>query len=110
MISMGYRQSQCDHTLFIKDFPKGKLTQFLVYVDDIIVVGDHEHEKQILKEKLAAHSKMKDLEKLKYFLKIEVVYSKTSIFISQIKHIIDLLKETSMIDCKTTRVPIEQKP
>jgi len=33
-----------------------------------MIVGDDEHEKQILKEKLAAQFDMKDLGKLKYFL------------------------------------------
>ncbi|RDX61249.1 hypothetical protein CR513_60537, partial [Mucuna pruriens] len=37
MISLGYRQSQGDHTLFIKHSPNGKLTLLLVYVDDMIV-------------------------------------------------------------------------
>jgi len=105
---MGYRQSHGDHTLFIKHSQEGKLTLHLVYVDDMIVAGDDEHEKQILKEKLAAQFEMKDLGKLKYFLGIEVAYSKKGIFISQQKYVIDLLKETGMINCKTTGVPIEQ--
>jgi len=108
MISRGYRQSQGDHTLFIKHSQEGKLTLLLVYVDDMIVAEDDEHEKQILKEKLVAQFEMKDLGKLKYFLGIEVSYSKKGIFISQRKDVIDLLKETGMINCKTTGVPIEQ--
>jgi len=61
-----------------------------------------------LKEKLVAQFEMKDPGKLKYFLKIEVAYSKKDIFISQRKYVLDLLKEICMIDCKTTEVPIEQ--
>ncbi|RDY02078.1 hypothetical protein CR513_14516, partial [Mucuna pruriens] len=53
MISLGYRQSQGDHTLFIKYSPNGKLTLLLVYVDDMIVTGDDEIAKLNLKEKLA---------------------------------------------------------
>jgi len=34
----------------------------LVYADDMIVARDDEHEKQILKEKLATQFEMKDLE------------------------------------------------
>ncbi|RDY10677.1 hypothetical protein CR513_04769, partial [Mucuna pruriens] len=49
MISLGYRKSQDDHTLFIKQSPYGKLTFFLVYVDDMIVIGDDEIEKLTLK-------------------------------------------------------------
>ncbi|XP_057720233.1 uncharacterized mitochondrial protein AtMg00810-like [Arachis stenosperma] len=51
---------------------------------------------------------MKDLGKLKYFLGIEVAYSRQGIFISQRKYILDLLKEIGKLDCKITRVPIEQ--
>ncbi|RDX75990.1 hypothetical protein CR513_44073, partial [Mucuna pruriens] len=40
MISLGYRQSQGDHTFFIKHSPYGKLTLILVYVDNMIVIGD----------------------------------------------------------------------
>lgn len=39
---------------------------------------------------------------------MEVAYSKQGIFISQRKYVLDLLKETSKLGCKSTRVPIEQ--
>ncbi|RDX92968.1 hypothetical protein CR513_24839, partial [Mucuna pruriens] len=97
-----------DHTLFIKHSPDGKLTLLLVYVDDMIVIGDYEIEKLTLKEKLATQFEMKELGKLKYFLGIEVAYSKQGIFISQRKYVLDLLKETRKLGCKTLGVPIEQ--
>jgi len=102
MVSLGYRQSQGGHSLFIKYSQSGKLTLLLVYVDDMIITGDDEIEKQNLRERLAAQFEMKDLGKLKYFLGIE------SIFISERKYILDLLKETGKLGCKTTGVPIEQ--
>ncbi|RDX87111.1 putative mitochondrial protein, partial [Mucuna pruriens] len=51
---------------------------------------------------------MKEIGKLKYFLGIEIAYSKQGIFISQRKYVLDLLKETRKLGCKTSRVPIEQ--
>nr|KYP41563.1 hypothetical protein KK1_037045 [Cajanus cajan] len=51
---------------------------------------------------------MKDTGKLKYFLGIEVTYSKKGIFISQRKYVLDLLKEIRKLGCRTSRVPIEQ--
>nr|KYP50092.1 hypothetical protein KK1_028166 [Cajanus cajan] len=51
---------------------------------------------------------MKDLGKLKYFLGIEIAYSKNGIFISQRKYVLDLLKETGKLGCRTSTVPIEQ--
>ena len=73
----------------------------------MIVVGDDEHEKQNLKEKLVAQLKIKDLGKLLHW--IEVTYSKKGILISQIKYVLDLLKVTQVkIKCKNIGVPIEQ--
>ncbi|WVY94335.1 hypothetical protein V8G54_033423 [Vigna mungo] len=105
---LGIQKSQRDHTLFIKHSSTGKLTLLLVYVDDMIIAGDDEIEKLALKDKLAAQFEMKNLGKLKYFLGIEVAYSKKGIFISQRKYVLDLLKETGKLGCKTSTVPIEQ--
>ncbi|XP_040868452.1 uncharacterized protein [Glycine max] len=108
MVSLGYKLSQGDHTLFIKHSQDDKLTLLLVYVDDIIIAGDDELEKQTLRERLVAQFEMKDLRKLKYFLEIEVAYSRQGIFISQRKYILYLLKEVGELGCKTTGAPIEQ--
>ena len=62
------------HTLFIKHSQNGKCTLLLVYVDDMIITGDNEIEKQTLRERLAAQFEMKDFQMLKYFLGIEVAY------------------------------------
>lgn len=40
MLAMGYKQSQGDHTLFIKHSDSRRVTVLLVYVDDIIVTED----------------------------------------------------------------------
>nr|KYP49653.1 hypothetical protein KK1_028625 [Cajanus cajan] len=92
MTSLGCKQSQGDHTLFIKHSPNGNLTLLLVYVDDMIIAGDDE-KKLTQKKKLATQLEIKDLGKLKYFLEIEAAYSKKGIFISQRKYVLDLLNE-----------------
>ena len=43
-MGLGYKQSQGDHTLFIKHSVSGGITILLVYVDDIIVTGDDKRE------------------------------------------------------------------
>jgi hypothetical protein len=40
MLVLGYKQSQGDHTLFVKHCDSGGVCILLVYVDDIIVTGD----------------------------------------------------------------------
>ena len=44
-----YKQSQGDHTFFIKHLVAGGITTLLVYVDDIIVIGNDEREKHGVK-------------------------------------------------------------
>ena len=39
MRKLGYEQSNVNHTLLIKQKP-GKVTAFIVYVEDIVVIGN----------------------------------------------------------------------
>ena len=107
MTSLGYKQSQGDHTLFFKHSVSREVTILMVYVDDIIVTDDDKREQQKLNECLAAEFEIKILGKLKYFLGIEVAYSKKGIFISQQKYVTDLLKETGRTTCKPASTPID---
>lgn len=65
----GFSQSKHDYSMFMKkehDF----ITILLVYVDDIVITGNHETSIEALKEHLHKHIKIKDLGKLKYILGI----------------------------------------
>ncbi|KAG8491024.1 hypothetical protein CXB51_014147 [Gossypium anomalum] len=107
MLKLGYKQSQGDHTLFVKhSFSRG-VTVLLVYVDDIIVTGDNLEGMENLKKCLVKEFEVKELGKLKYFLGIEVAHSREGIFISQQKYIVDLLTETGKLGCKPVETPIE---
>ena len=102
-----YKQSQGDHTLFIKhSFVRG-VTALLVYVDNIIVTRNDEREKHDMKQRLEKEFEIKELGKLKYFLGIEVAYSTQGIFISQQKYVTDLLIETGKIGCKPISTPLD---
>ena len=85
MISYGYKQSNSDHTLFLKK--KGdKITCLIIYVDDMIITGDDLEEIESLKRNLFREFEMKDLGDLKYFLGIEVLRSQKGIFLRQRKY------------------------
>lgn len=68
--------------LFFKHLPVGKIALLIVYVD-IIFTGDYDEEIDRLKLILAKQFKLKDLEVLKYFLKMEAARSKKGIAVSQ---------------------------
>ena len=65
---VGYTQCQADHTMFVKHSSTSKKAILIVYVDDIIMTGDHEEELYQLKKFLAKEFEIKDLGNLKYFL------------------------------------------
>ena len=103
----GYLQCQADHTLYVKHSPGGKITILIVYVDDIILTGDYDEEIQRLKKVLAKEFEIKDLGSLKYFLGMEIARSKQGIVVSQRKYILDLLRETKMLECKPAETPMD---
>ena len=43
----GYHQSNSDHTLFLKK-QHGKITTLIVYVDNMMVIGNYPEEREIL--------------------------------------------------------------
>ena len=104
---MGYSQSRGDHTLFFKHSYGGRVIALLVYMDDIIVTRNDCEEQVQLKDNLSKTFEIKDLGILKYFLGIEVAYSKAGIFLSQRKYILDLLHETSLLGGKGASAPME---
>nr|GEY98488.1 putative reverse transcriptase, RNA-dependent DNA polymerase [Tanacetum cinerariifolium] len=105
MKKYGYKQSNSNHTLFLRH--KGdRVTCLIIYVDDMIITRNDESEIKKLKEGLCAEFEMKDLGNLRYFFGIEVMRSPQGIFICQKKYILDLLAETRMIDCKPADIPM----
>ena len=60
MRKKGYRQSNSDHTLFLKN-QNGKITALIIYVDDMIITKTDNEEITILQKYLASKFEMKSL-------------------------------------------------
>ena len=58
-------QCQANHTLFVKHSTNGRLDIWIVYVDDIVVTGNHEEEISHLKHLLSKEFEIKDLRHLR---------------------------------------------
>jgi len=74
----------------------------------MIITGNDTATVGKLKRFLHNHFRIKDLGNLKYFLGIEVAYSKQGIAISQRKYTLDILKDAGMIGSRPTKIPMEQ--
>ena len=103
----GYMQSQADHTLFIKHFTNGKIIVLIVYIDDIVLTGNHEEEMRRLELLIFKEFEINDLGHPRYFLGMEVARSKPGILVSQRKYALDLLTETGMSGCKPVDTPMD---
>lgn len=104
LISEGFVQSQCDHSLFIKKSSADSFTALLVYVDNIVIASNDDDAVAALKLALNKRFRMKDLGPLRYFLGLEVARSAKGISISQRKYALELLAETRQLGCKTSSV------
>jgi len=70
LVDLGTQRNE-DHIIFIKHY-QDKTTILIVYVDGIMmIINDHE-KVYMLKKYLAKEFEIKDLERLHYFLGIEV--------------------------------------
>ncbi|XP_050918651.1 uncharacterized mitochondrial protein AtMg00810-like [Lathyrus oleraceus] len=80
---------------------------FWVYVDDIVIPGDDIKGIQRLKTHLFKNFQTKDLGPLRYFLGIEVSQSSSGIAINQHNYALDILTETSVLDCRPIDIPMD---
>ncbi len=80
----------------------------VIYVDDLIIIGDSDEDIFDLKKLLKQKFEMKDLGELHYFLGIEVIQSPKGIWLLQRKYALNKLFEYGMMGCKPISIPLEQ--
>ncbi|RVW78235.1 Retrovirus-related Pol polyprotein from transposon TNT 1-94 [Vitis vinifera] len=76
--SVGYAQSRADYSLFTRKQGKS-FTALLIYVDDILIIGNDPMSIATTKKFMHSHFHLKDLGDLKYFLGIEEIGWKVNI-------------------------------
>ncbi|XP_050875563.1 uncharacterized mitochondrial protein AtMg00810-like [Lathyrus oleraceus] len=105
-MSLGYSQSQADCSLYVKS-TSTSFTTLLVYVDDIVLVGNSLDEIHYVKHILDQQFSIKDLGKLRYFLGFEIARSTKGIFMNQRKYTLHLLEDTGYLAAKPSSVPFD---
>jgi hypothetical protein len=105
LLDIGFNGSQVDHSLFL--YHHGQIHIFsLVYVDDIILTGNHEDTMNWIISQLQANFAIKDLGTLGYFLGIQATQDATTgLHLRQTKYVLDLLDRTHMTDSKPYKAP-----
>ncbi|KAL5552893.1 hypothetical protein UlMin_040294 [Ulmus minor] len=78
----------------------------LIYVDDIIVIGNNKEEIEKLIIVLSNSFSLKDLGQLSYFLGIEVRTDAEGLHLSQKRYIKDLLNKSKMDNAKPLPTPM----
>ncbi|XP_071704112.1 uncharacterized mitochondrial protein AtMg00810-like [Rutidosis leptorrhynchoides] len=103
----GDTRSKADHSLFIYD-DKGIFVAALIYVDDVILVGNDTTKIKQTKDDLDTQFSIKHLGNLKYFLGIEVVKTSEGLVLSQRKYTLDILADCNFDGCRPSTFPIEK--
>jgi hypothetical protein len=106
VLKFGLQRCQTDHSVFHLHTSAGYIL-LVVYIDDIVITGDDSGGIARLKQFLQDQFHTKDLGKLRYFLGIEVVRSRTCINLSQRKYALDLLEETGLLGSRPVDVPMD---
>ncbi|KAI3719915.1 hypothetical protein L6452_20821 [Arctium lappa] len=107
LLELQFKQSKADHSLFILR-QENVFIAALIYVDDVIIVGNDTNKIQETKEELDKRFSIKDLGNLKYFLGIEVTRVPEGLVLSQRKYILDIFDDCGMQGCRPCSFPIEQ--
>lgn len=80
----------------------------LIYVDDVLLMGNDAYKIKEVKDNLQIRFSIKDLGPLKYFLGIEVARSPEGFMISQRKYTLDILEDCHVQDFCPSAFPMEQ--
>ena len=102
----GFLGSSFDTALFLRRSGHG-ITILLLYVDDMIIIGDDMQGIHDLKHFLGCQFEMKDLGPLNYFLGLEVSSFADGYYLTQAKYTSDLISRASITDSKIVDTPIE---
>ena len=109
LLTLGFTASVADTSLFV--LRHGSVTVYLLlYVDDIIITGNDSSTITSIISQLSAVFELKDLGPLRYFLGLQIDYTKSGFFVHQRKYLTDLLTKFHMLDSKVVPTSIVLSP
>jgi len=107
LCDFGFVKSYADYSLFT--YRQGNIFMaLLVYVDDIVLIGNNSKACQQFKAYLHECFSIKDLGVLNYFLGIEVARGPQGLFLCQRKYALEIINECGLKGAKPIAVPMEE--
>eukprot|EP00253_Pinus_taeda_P033612 PITA_33612 len=104
LTSLGFTKSEADTNLY-HILVEGKLLIIVLYVYDLILIGDEKLIKSC-KEDIAREFEMKDMGLLHYFIRLGVWQGDEEHFVSQGKYANEILHKFHMDSCKPMETPL----
>ena len=107
LVTMGFCMADADHSLYVQK-NESRIVFICIYVDDLIVGGDHVADVEHVKSLLKKDFDMKHLGELRYFLGIEIIRTNVGMWLLQRQYALDMLSKYGMADCKPIAMPLDQ--
>jgi hypothetical protein len=104
LLEFNFIQSKADYTLFTWHHNSSFIV-LLVYVDDIVIANNDAVAVSQLIDVLYARFQLKDLGSCKYFLGLEIAWTKDGISLSQRKYALEILEDIGFFSILTSKVP-----
>ena len=111
LLTLGFSCSRSDTSLFVFH-QQSDIIYLLLYVDDIIIIGNNSSLLDSFARKLNSQFAAKDLGSLSYFLGLEATSTTDGLFINQLKYARDILTRAQLLDNKPvhTSMVVSQHP
>lgn len=108
MIDHGYQRTNSDHCVFVKRFDDGEFIILLLYVDDMLIVGQNSEKISKLKPEMKKYFAMKDLGPAKHILGMSIRRDRKEhkLWLSQEKYIEKVLERFHMESAKPVATPL----
>ena len=108
MVNQGYKRTNADHCVYVKQFEDGNFIILLLYVDDMLIVGQDLNMINRLKVELSKTFDMKDLGPSKHILGMQITRDRESkkLWLSQETYIERILERFNMQYSKPVSTPL----
>ncbi|CAL5395059.1 unnamed protein product [Camellia sinensis] len=108
MVGHEYKRTAADQCVYVRKFPDGNFIILLLYVDDMLIVGQDATAIKSLKKELSQSFDMKDLGPAQQMLGIQIVRGRKAkkLWLSQEKYIERVIAKFNMKDSKPVNTPL----